>query len=91
LALAFYIVERNYDHILGNTPLHLAVTKHFFNLDIAKELIKYGASIYLQNNEGFSSLNYCSELRHEQLTIVDSILTGKSVLGLLLSLIGVYF
>ena len=65
--------------ILGNTPLHLAVTKHFFNLDIAKELIKYGASIYLQNNEGLSSFNYCSELRHEQLTIVGSILTGKSV------------
>ncbi|XP_052101647.1 uncharacterized protein LOC127735503 isoform X2 [Mytilus californianus] len=64
---------------IGNSPLHLAVTKQFFNLNIAREFLKYGASIYLQNNEGISSFNYCSELRQEQLTLVDSILNGKSV------------
>jgi hypothetical protein len=60
--------------------LYVVITNVYYEIyQKQPRCIKAGASIYLQNNEGFSSFNYCSELRHEQLTIVDSILTGKSV------------
>lgn len=64
---------------LGNSPLHLSVTKQFFNFNICKELLKYGANFNLHNNEGISPLDYCTELRQEQFTIIDTIFNGKSV------------
>ena len=63
----------------GNTPLHLAVCPQLFNINCARELLQFGASISLQNVNGKSAYDLHANVKSEQQALLQSILLGRSV------------
>jgi ankyrin repeat protein len=55
--IEFLINKKNNN---GDTPLHLACKNH--NLKITELLYRYGASIYIKNNENKTPLDYLNSL-----------------------------
>ncbi|XP_060069522.1 uncharacterized protein LOC132549598 [Ylistrum balloti] len=80
LLLLQYGADPNVQDRHGLTPLHIAVSEQFCNLQCARGLLQYGAKILVKNASGASPLDIYPTIGREQQNVIKAVLTGKLAL-----------
>lgn len=75
-----YGAQPNTQDVRGCSPLHLACSTEFHNLDIIRSLVKYGGRIHLKNVQGVSPFTLWPDILNEQRGVIRAALARVSVL-----------